>query len=217
MLRATTSAAVCWMALMCAPGAAGAAAPGDVIFNELMWMGSLASYADEWIELRNTTGEAIDLSGWTITRLRDGEQVAMLTVEDGTIAAEGLFLIANYGPDEENSHLQVTPSLVTTAVSLANERLQIRLYDGPWEEGGNLMDTADDGVGAPAAGDRDAGCAMARKIPVEDGALASSWHTAERRAGWDAGTIERGTPGFDNEGGEAGEGSATWGWVKTGR
>ncbi|MCD6334669.1 MAG: lamin tail domain-containing protein, partial [Candidatus Latescibacteria bacterium] len=42
-----------------------AAASGDVVINELMWMGSTASSADEWIELRNTTDSEILLSGWT--------------------------------------------------------------------------------------------------------------------------------------------------------
>jgi hypothetical protein len=36
-----------------------------VVINELLWMGSSTSSADEWIELRNLTDQAVDLSNWT--------------------------------------------------------------------------------------------------------------------------------------------------------
>jgi len=42
--------------------------PGDVVINELMWMGSTKGASDEWIELRNTTDSSIDISGWQITK-----------------------------------------------------------------------------------------------------------------------------------------------------
>ncbi len=68
-----------------------AASTGDVVFNELMWMGSTASTADEWIELRNMTDVALDLSGWTITRLSSGEETPMLVIEEGTIPLPAYF------------------------------------------------------------------------------------------------------------------------------
>jgi uncharacterized repeat protein (TIGR01451 family) len=42
-----------------------AADPGDVVINEFMAKGS------EWIELYNTTGSPIDISGWTVTSTVD--------------------------------------------------------------------------------------------------------------------------------------------------
>ena len=191
-----------------------AASPGDVIFNELMWTGSFASSADEWIELRNTTDKAIDLSGWTITRLSEEEEKLMLTIEQGTIPSNGIFLISNYDPEDEKSHLAVAPDLVSTAISLSNSKLQIKLYDGPWDGDATLIDTADDGIGAPAGGDNKAKCAMVRKDAVQDGALASSWYTAEIRSGWDPDTTELGTPGFSNDGGDAAVQDSCWGEVK---
>ncbi|MBI5081957.1 MAG: lamin tail domain-containing protein, partial [Chloroflexi bacterium] len=38
----------------------------SVIINEVMWMGTSADSSDEWIELYNTTGSSINLSGWTL-------------------------------------------------------------------------------------------------------------------------------------------------------
>jgi len=37
--------------------------PG-LVFSELMWMGTAAASADEWIELYNHSDQEIDLSGW---------------------------------------------------------------------------------------------------------------------------------------------------------
>jgi hypothetical protein len=179
-----------------------AANPGDVVISELMWMGSTLSDADEWIELRNTTGSDIDLNNWDITRKSGEDEVLMLTIPAGkTILAGGYFLISNY--DAKDSKINVSPDLVATAVSLANNQLQIKLYDGPWETTGNLIDTADDGTGAPAKGDSDNKYSMVRgPAPGDytpgDGTLADNWHTADRAFGWDPGATERGTPGNDN-------------------
>jgi hypothetical protein len=162
-----------------------------------MWTGSTLSSADEWIELRNTTGSDIDLSQCDITRKSSGVETLMLTIpNDTTIFAGGYFLISNY--DAANSKINVSPDLVSTAVSLANSQLQIKLYDGPWDEGSTLIDTADDGIGAPAAGDNDNKYSMVRNSPPGDGTLPENWHTADRAFGWDAGATELGTPGNDN-------------------
>ena len=63
------------------------------------------------------------------------------------------FLIANYAPDDERSRLAGTAQLVDAAVSLPNTKLQLRLYDGDPEASAQLVDMADDGKGAPLAGD----------------------------------------------------------------
>lgn len=38
----------------------------DVEIGEIAWAGTKASWADEWIELRNLTDKKVDLSGWKI-------------------------------------------------------------------------------------------------------------------------------------------------------
>jgi len=37
-----------------------------IIFNEIAWMGTSYSAQDEWVELKNISGETIDLEGWQI-------------------------------------------------------------------------------------------------------------------------------------------------------
>ena len=61
----------------------------SVIINEVTWMGTEISFSDEWIELRNTTGADIDLTGWTLNA-QDGTPSVNLS---GTILANGYFLL----------------------------------------------------------------------------------------------------------------------------
>jgi hypothetical protein len=151
--------------------------------------------------LRNTTDDDIDLGNWDITKNPEDSQTLMLTIPAGkTIPAGGYFLISNY--DAENSKINVSPDLVDKDVSLANSKLQIKLYDQPWGPTIVPIDTADDGIGLPAAGDKDKWHSMVRgssfDAPPGDGTDPNNWHTADRAFGWDPGATERGTPGADN-------------------
>ena len=174
--------------------ALAAGEPGDVVFSELMWMGSESSSADEWIELYNRGSSAEDLSGWTITQTgKDGEEKMMLQLGEGTIAPGAAFLISNY--NAARSQISVEPDVVATAVALPNSKLLLRLYDGDPEAGGNLIDSADDGTGAPLAGDNKLKAAMVRVEFDTDGSLENAWATATEASGWDDGSSELGTPG----------------------
>ena len=173
---------------------ATAAEPGDVVFSELMWMGSESSSADEWIELYNRGSSARDLSGWVITQTgKDGEETVMLQLSEGTIAPGTAFLISNY--NAARSQVSVEPDVVATAVALPNTKLLLRLYDGDPGAAGNLVDSADDGTGAPLAGDNKQKAAMVRVEFDTDGAMEQAWETATEASGWDDGSNELGTPG----------------------
>lgn len=169
--------------------------PGKVVFSELMWMGSPVSSADEWVELCNRSQDTIDLSGWTITRQLEGREAVMLRIEQGKLPPGAAFLIANYPPEDPRSALAVQPQFVASALSLPNTKLQLRLYDGDPEAGAHLVDVADDGSGAPLAGDAQLKQAMVRVLFDTDGTLPISWATAEEATGWDEGVEARGTPG----------------------
>lgn len=173
---------------------------GSVVINELMWMGSLGNPDDEWIELRNTTNSAIDLSNWQITSLvgASNTETLMLTIPGGkTIPANGYFLISNF--DNNASAINVEPDLVETSVVLRNSDLQIRLYKGPWTDPTNLRDTADDGEGTPMAGlHGDNEQSMERNDDP-----ATGWKTCNHDAGndtiyWDIEGNNYGTPGAAN-------------------
>lgn len=177
------------------PGALGAAQPGEVVFSELMWMGSSASNADEWIELANRTDQVVDLAGWTIARMKGDSEEVMLRIEAGAVAPAKTFVIANYAPDNDRSMLATEPDLVDASVSLPNSKLDLRLYDGDPESGARLIDRADDGTGAPLAGDSQLKQSMVRIHLDGDGSDPASWATAEQAIGWQAGATELGTPG----------------------
>lgn len=170
-----------------------------VVINELMWMGSSVSAADEWIELRNLTDQTVDLTGWRLTKKSSGAETTMLTIPAGkSIESHGFFLIANYPDSSSGSALNIGPNLVDTDVALVNSALQIKLYDAA----GNLIDLADDGVGNPLSGQYDSTgkifASMERLAVPGDGASAQNWHSATKSTGFDAGLTERGTPGGAN-------------------
>jgi len=137
-----------WSATPAAPFVPG---PGDVVINEIMWMGSSGDYDDEWLELRNMTVHDIDLSSWQLTNLvgDSNTETLMITIPNGKIIpTNGFFLIGNYS--EASSAINVNPDLVDNDnnVVLRNTGgLQIKLYKGDWNNSANLIDTADDGNG----------------------------------------------------------------------
>lgn len=62
---------------------------GAVEISEVAWMGSVASSNDEWIELRNTGTNAVDLSGYTLS---SGNGSVHVTIS-GSISGLGYFLL----------------------------------------------------------------------------------------------------------------------------
>lgn len=166
-----------------------------VVISELMWPGSTASTADEWIELYNSSDATVDVAGWTLTYRSGDEDKVMLVLEAGAIPPGRTFLIANYAADHKNSLLAVEPQRVDAAVSLPNTKLLLHLYDGDPQAGGQIIDIADDGRGAPFAGDSASKSAMVRIAFDQPGDQPESWATATEQSGWDAGASELGTPG----------------------
>ena len=189
-------------AILVAMATSARAQTRTVVFNEIMWMGSSASGYDKWIELRNTTGQEVDISGWLITKLSGGEETEMLTLPDNSVLGPyEVFLMARYSADDTNSVLGVQPDLISSKVSFPKSNLQLKLYSIQGSDT-TLIDVAGDG-GSPPAGDEDEYRSMVRRYhsdpdsfpKAEDGTLESSWFTAVYRAGWDSGATEKGTPG----------------------
>jgi hypothetical protein len=184
------------------PGASGTftetAAAGDVVINEVLWMGSYDNSGngqtdDEFIELYNKTASSIDISNWTIS----GTGISTITIPTGqSIAANGYYVVAR------NTSMAVTSAnySTTTAMSINNSAFQLELRTSL----NTLIDTANDG-GAPLAGVNDATNlyrrSMERKPTGTNGTLASSWQSAFAAgsgvaAGYSSRTIA--TPGQAN-------------------
>ena len=170
-----------------------------VVINEVMWMGSSASSSDEWIELRNTTNVAIDISGWRLTNTATSG--GTLTVpSSSTILASGYFLISNFGRDSESSILNIAPDWVTNTVALNNSCSRIDLVSGG--ENGTIVDS----MGCDGEGDYFFPAASAtrhsleRNIVVADGLIATSWHESVGFANLDPTAIGNlATPAFVND------------------
>lgn len=110
-------------------------APQDVVINEVAWAGTAASTSDEWLELHNTTGMPIDLSGWTLS---DGGDIAITL--NGTVGAGGYFLLER----TDNTTISDIPADQIYTGGLANTGETLTLRDAL----GNSVDIAN-GNGGP--------------------------------------------------------------------
>lgn len=109
------------------PGLIQAAGAGDVIINEIAWMGTTVSYNDEWIELYNKGSSAINLDGWVL-KAADGSPKIKLS---GSFPANSFYLL------ERSKDY-------TGALNNKGEKLE--LYDNS----GNLIDSVAASAGWPA-------------------------------------------------------------------
>jgi hypothetical protein len=115
-----------------------AADPLDVVINEVAWAGTAASTADEWIELRNNTGNPINLTGWTLTAADGTPHIAL----HGTLPAHGYFLLER--TDDNTVSDMPADQIYTGALGNTGESLTLR------DESLNAIDTANaDGGGWP--------------------------------------------------------------------
>lgn len=62
-----------------------------VIINEVAWMGTQTSSSDEWIELKNVSGQDVNLNGWQL--LDKDNQIKVVFSATDVIAANGLYLL----------------------------------------------------------------------------------------------------------------------------
>lgn len=149
---------------------------GDVVINEIAWMGTKASATDEWIELYNPTESEVDLTDWTIKELVSGNEYALT----GVIAANGYYLI-----EKNETVTDVTSDLVSSALGLSNSGEQLLLINDDLEE----VDRAN-GVAGWLAGKNDGDKpTMERKVWSGDGTISENWadNDGDPKNGLDAG------------------------------
>ena len=173
---------------------------GEVIINELMWMGSSKNADDQWVELKNVSGKTLNLKGCQLKyKSNSGNENKLAYLPDDVdliFNPDSYYLISHY--TKSYSRIDVEPDFGGTS-NVNNfdlDNLQVKLYCG-----GDLIDTADDGIGNPLAGEYDEGVvwkSMSRKAISGNGELAENWYTASTADNWDAGVAELGTPGSEN-------------------
>ena len=103
----------------CLFNVAGTPSHKDLIINEIAWMGSVNSANDEWIELKNISGQELDLSGWQLVDL--GEQIKIQL--DGKLPAGGLYLLER--TDDNSLPLAVADKIYTGALGNVGEGLRL--------------------------------------------------------------------------------------------
>ena len=119
----------------------------------------------------------------------------MFIFDTASIASGQTFLIANYTVDHEKFRVATEPQFVSISISLPNSKLLLQLYDNTPTNGGPLVDSVDDGRGAPFAGSTTPKQAMVRIAFDQPGDQSTSWATATMQSGWDANATQIGTPG----------------------
>ncbi len=136
----------------------------SVVINEIAWAGTSAGLpTDEWIELYNPTGAAINLTGWRITAA-DGTPNIIL---NGTIPAGGYFLL-------ERTDDGVVSDIAADQIysgALSNDGETLTLFDPV----NRLIDTANSNGGKWPAGSSSTYGTMERSGVIADSD--SAWHT----------------------------------------
>ncbi len=151
-----------------------AANKGDVVFSEIDWSGTQASSGYEWLELYNTTGADIDLTGWSIED--SGGVIADLSdttkMNTASITA-GKYYLIEYQSTTTPSN-QAISDIISDFYGLGYSKLS---NDGEHlylkDASGNIIDDIDCSSGwfAGATG----GVSMEKKILGKDGNDSTNW------------------------------------------
>src|SRR3989338_2557344 len=102
---------------------AKAVAQNDIIINEIAWMGNTNSINNEWIELKNTTSNIINLDGWLL-KTTDNKIKVYLT---GQIPIQGFYLLER---TDDDSVPNITDDFIYKG-ALNNSGQSLELYDNP--------------------------------------------------------------------------------------
>lgn len=175
---------------------------GDVVINEIMWMGSTKSSSDEWIELRNMTNEEIDIGQWTIENLKESHKTYMVPAGK-SIPANGYFLISHFTRTDPKSAFNADPDDTNGDLSLANSDNGDLILRNKNEI---IIDQAEGNKWPAGNVDGSDGLhqSMERKDTPGDGLDSSNWHTcssgdANDGTYWDTADGNNfGTPKADN-------------------
>lgn len=139
-----------------------AAASNTAVINEVAWMGTTASYNDEWIELYNGSSSSLSLDGWVL-EAQDGSPSIQLS---GSVAADDYFLLERTS-DSTISGV-AADQIYTGSLGNSNEVLYLK------DASGTVVDEVDSWY----AGDNTTKAAMERTDITATGTSAASWGTS---------------------------------------
>jgi len=143
----------------------------EVVINEVAWSGTRADAADEWIELKNNSDQAIDLTGWTLEIIDQKTQQRTVIDLEGIIDPQGFFLLER-GDDLTISNI-FADLLFEDGLPDFEGTIILRDADG------RLVDTANRDAGNWPAGTTEAGvpelASMERNNPTASD-VDDNWH-----------------------------------------
>ncbi len=157
------------LCILCAFPVQAAAAP-EIVINEIAWMGSEGSFADEWIELYNNINSPINLNGWTL-RSTDGTPEINLT---GTIAANEFYLL-------ERTDDETVPDIKADLIykgSLSNQGEFLELITASGETADQINCSS-----GWFTGDNETKRTMERKSPYLPGNSLENWQKSQSPGG----------------------------------
>lgn len=157
-----------------------AVSPGDVVINEIAWMGTVASPSDEWIEFYNNTDSPIDIGNWSIFGADTGTCLNF-SAADGysstVIPAKGFLIYANHEDDVRGSDGTNMVDIWDSTISMGNDSPgQIGLYDAA-NCAGIMIDTVNHLTNGWFAGDAAQRKTMERANPGASGNESANWRT----------------------------------------
>ena len=179
---------------------------GDIVINELMWMGAFGDKRDEWIELRNMTDREIDLSGFRIEGAGQGGGGHIQIPRGYSIEAGGYFLItrekwnktaigldSDLDKDEGYTHVSGM-GLQNGGEKLVLQDAEKNAIDVAWKNN-KMWPDGFDGLFLHLS--------MERDLKPGDGTKKSSWHTCidkkcNDKTYWHKEGLNFGTPGKKN-------------------
>ena len=143
-----------------------------VVINEVAWMGTEASFQDEWMELANKTNTVLSVSGWTvrITTLPGTVRNIMLV---GNIEPHGYYLMER----TDDTVVSDVPADLVFVGATNNTDARIALLDASGAE----IDTTPHGSTYWAAGDNERKASMERVRMEVPGGDPYNWYTNNGR------------------------------------
>lgn len=165
---------------------------GNVVINEIAWMGTDDSATDEWLEFFNPTDTSIDLTGWVLKSETDDSPHIIL---EGTIPAFGYFVLERTN-DEVISDLvaQMALSFGTGGLKNSGEVLLLVNAQGVTVDQAGSSSSWYAGTASPRA-------TMERVSATRSGSDPGNWATNNGVIMWGydhAGDPIKGTPGRKN-------------------
>ncbi|MBS3735791.1 lamin tail domain-containing protein [Candidatus Bipolaricaulota bacterium] len=178
---------------------------GDLVITEIAWMGTEASYADEWIELYNTTGSSVDLDGWSLYGASSGECLNFSDADGSTttiVEPYDYLIYAAHQGDLKNESGANLVDIWDSTISLSNSSPgELILYDSS-NCTGDVVDRANQPDGPWLAGDNSEKRTMERGNYSGSGTDTDNWEDndpAVSSTGLDEdGNQIKGTPGTKN-------------------